>query len=71
MYTEFLLSLSQNFIRKKLPLEGVFSYPEYFQLVAEILIFSTNPSFPELSPYADGKLSVGSIYIYLKFSLKD
>ena len=30
-----------------------------------------NPSFPELSPYADGKLSVGSIHIYLKFSLKD
>ena len=30
-----------------------------------------NPSFPELSPYADGKLSIGSIHIYLKFSLKD
>ena len=45
MYTEFLLSLSQNFIRKKLPLEGVFSYSEYFQLLAEILISLEIPAF--------------------------
>ena len=45
MYTEFLLPLSQNFIRKKRPLEGVFSYPEYFQLVAEILISLLIPAF--------------------------
>ena len=45
MYTEFLLSLSQNFIRKKHPLEDVFSYSEYFQLLAEMLISLLIPAF--------------------------